>query len=152
MYGGFDPGAVKLLKRLKGMAAQDHRDSTDYSLSNTRSFKAYWTRRIAVAIMMAVGDHLLHQSHKLSKGTLATNRRGAAGRRETTEGGRRPGQATFGDYVRPNYNNNGRAAMPGGAARDDVANMYNTPGGAAWDDVHNMYNVGTGNGMMGDGE
>ena len=76
---GFDAGALRTLDRLERLAKTDHRDSTDYSASNTASFRAHWTRRISGAILLAVGLHLREQSELLARRGMP-RRRGPATR------------------------------------------------------------------------
>ena len=65
---------LKVLDRLTVQAKTNHRDATDYSMSNTTSFRAHWTRRISAAILLAVGAHLVHQAEQLAKGHWAPRR------------------------------------------------------------------------------
>ena len=67
------------MDRRAAMAKQHHRDSTDYSKSNTYSFRAHFTRLIAEAILTTVGAHIAAQAKLLSKGLFASKARGGAG-------------------------------------------------------------------------
>ena len=116
IHGGFDEGAVKVMNRLEEQAKADRRDGTDYSTSNTKSFRAHWTRRIGAAIMLARGAHLVRPMTLFSRGMLVTRDRRAAGavRRAVRDGGEhsgrkrardeglaRPGRLMLSDYVVP---------------------------------------------------
>ena len=79
IHGGFDEGGVKVMDRLSGQAKADRRDGTDYAGSNTKSFRAHWTRRIAAAIMLARGAHLVRQLTLLARGTFVTRDKRAVG-------------------------------------------------------------------------
>ena len=79
IHGGFDKGAVNVMNRLEEQAKAHRRDGTDYSMSNTKSFRAHWTRRIGAAIMLARGAHLVRQMTLFSRGTFVTRDRHAAG-------------------------------------------------------------------------
>ena len=94
IHGGFDAGAVKVLNRLSEQAKADRRDGTDYSTSNTRSFRTHWTRRIGAAIMVARGAHLVRQMTLFSRGTFVTRDRRVAGaiRRAVRDGGEHRGR------------------------------------------------------------
>ena len=116
IHGGFDAGAVKVMDRLEEQAKADRRDGTDYSTSNTKSFRAHWTRRIGAAIMLARGAHLVRQMDLFSRGFFVTRDRRAAGairravrgggelrgrKRGRDEGVAQPAQLLLSDFVVP---------------------------------------------------
>ena len=86
IYGGFDCNAVRLIEQ-RAEQAKGGRDGTDYSKSNTKSFKAHWTRRISASIMIAKGEHLTRQAALLASGGFVTRKKGAAGAKRSRDGG-----------------------------------------------------------------
>ena len=59
-YGAWGEEARGLLGEC-GIRAKSGKDGTDYARSNAKgSFVAHWSRRIALAILLAVGSHITH--------------------------------------------------------------------------------------------